>query len=156
MSLVFSLAPFLFIIYYMIMVKKTKYISMDLRNGEMCYCCKNKIEMSKSDVLYNILNNKKNYTICKSCQRDEKLDKLVNNSRLSKLNKFKLFLLSEKYEKVSKYLLISLVFLLSFDLMLKLVFQTKWFSPIYNFYLIFYWLLIIYRHKLISIKKPSE
>ena len=138
------------------MVKKTKYISMDLRNGEMCYCCKNKIEMSKSDVLYNILNNKKNYTICKSCQRDEKLDKLVNNNRLSKLNRFKLFLLSEKYDRVSKYLLISLVILLSFDLVLRLVFQIEWFSPIYNFYVIFYWLLIIYRHKLISIKKPSE
>lgn len=155
-SLLFTLIPFLFIIYYMIMVKNTKYVSLDLKNGEMCYCCKAKIELDRSVVLSNMLNNKTNYSICKSCQRDEKLDKIVNHSKLSKLNSFKLFLLSERYDKFSRYLLFSLVFLISIDLILKLVFDIKWFSPIYNTYLVFYWLLLIYRHKLISIKKPSE
>lgn len=135
------------------MLKNTKYVSMDLRNGEMCYCCKGKIEIDKNDVLYNILNNKANYRICKSCQRDEKLDEIVNHSKLSKINKFKFFLLSEKYDKFARYLLLSLVILLSFDLILKLVFHIKWFTPIYNLYLVCYWLLLIYRHKLISTKK---
>ncbi len=153
MSIIFSLIPFAFIVYYMIMLKNTKYVSMDLRNGEMCYCCKGKIEIDKNDVLYNILNNKSNYRICKACQRDEKLDEIVNHSKLSKINKFKLFLLSEKYDKVARYLLLSLVFLVSFDLVLKLVFHIKWFTPIYNLYLVCYWLLLIYRHKLISTKK---
>ena len=76
-SFLFSLLPFIFITYYMTMLRKTKYITMDLRNGEICYCCKDKIEMDKNDVLYNILNNKANYQICKSCQRDEKLDEIV-------------------------------------------------------------------------------
>jgi hypothetical protein len=137
----------------MIMLGKTKYITMDLRNGEMCYCCKGKIEMDKNDVLYNILNNKVNYSICKSCQRDEKLDEIVNYSKLSKLNKFKLFLLSEKYDKLAKYLLFSLVFFVLTDVVLKIVFDIKWFTPIYNLYLVCYWLLLIYRHKLISTKK---
>ncbi len=119
----------------------------------MCYCCKGKIEIDKNDVLYNILNNKSNYRICKACQRDEKLDEIVNHSKLSKINKFKLFLLSEKYDKIARYLLLSLVFLVSFDLVLKLVFHIKWFTPIYNLYLVCYWLLLIYRHKLISTKK---
>ncbi len=153
MSIIFSLIPFAFIVYYMIMLKNTKYVSMDLRNGEMCYCCKGKIEIDKNDVLYNILNNKSNYRICKACQRDEKLDEIVNHSKLSKINKFKLFLLSEKYDKIARYLLLSLVFLVSFDLVLKLVFHIKWFTPIYNLYLVCYWLLLIYRHKLISTKK---
>lgn len=152
-SLIFTIIPFIFIIYYMIMVKNTKYVSMDLRNGEMCYCCKGKIDMDRNEVLSNILNNVTNYRICKACQRDEKLDEIVNHSKLSKLNKFKLFLLSEKYDKFARYLLLSLVILLSFDLILKLVFQIKWFSPIYNLYLVCYWLLLIYRHKLISTKK---
>ena len=135
------------------MVKKTKYVSMDLRNGEMCYCCKGKMDIDKSDLLNNILNNKTNYRICKACQRDEKLDEIVNHRKLSKINKFKLFLLSEKYDKFARYLLLSLVFLVSFDLVLKLVFQIKWFTPIYNLYLVCYWLIMIYRHRLISIKK---
>jgi hypothetical protein len=153
MSLIFSLLPFAFIIYYMIMLKNTKYVSMDLRNGEMCYCCKDKIDIDKNVLLNNILNNKTNYRICKSCQRDEKLDEIVNHSRLSKINKLKFFLLSEKYDKFARYLLFSLVILLSFDLILKLVFQIKWFTPIYNLYLVCYWLLLIYRHRLISTKK---
>lgn len=153
MSVVFALIPFAFIVYYMIMIKNTKYVSMDLRNGEMCYCCKGKIDIDKNDLLNNILNNKTNYRICKACQRDEKLDEIVNHSKLSKINKFKLFLLSEKYDKFSRYLLFSLVFLVSFDLVLKLVFQIKWFTPIYNLYLVCYWLVMIYRHRLISIKK---
>ena len=152
MSVVFALIPFAFIVYYMIMIKNTKYVSMDLRNGEMCYCCKGKMDIDKNDLLNNILNNKTNYRICKACQRDEKLDEIVNHSKLSKINKFKLFLLSEKYDKFSRYLLFSLVFLVSFDLVLKLVFQIKWFTPIYNLYLVCYWLLMIYRHRLISIK----
>ena len=135
------------------MDKNTKYVTMDLRNGEMCYCCKGKIEMDRNDVMYNILNNVTNYRICKSCQRDEKLDEIVNHSKLSKLNKFKFFLLSERYDKIAKYLLFSLVILVFFDITLKIVFDIKWFSPIYNLYLVCYWLLIIYRHRLMSIKK---
>ena len=138
----------------MIMLRKTKYVTMDLRNGEMCYCCKDKIEMDKNDLLNNILNNKSNYRICKACQRDEKLDEIVNHSKLSKINKFKFFLLSERYDKFAKYLLFSLVFFVLSDVVLKMVFDIKWFTPIYNLYLVCYWLLMIYRHRLMSIKKP--
>jgi hypothetical protein len=137
----------------MIMVKKTKYVSMDLRNGEMCYCCKGKMDIDKSDLLNNILNNKTNYRICKACQRNEKLDEIVNHRKLSKINKFKLFLLSERYDKFARYLLLSLVFFVLGDVVLKMVFDIKWFTPIYNLYLVCYWLLMIYRHRLISIKK---
>jgi len=153
MSVLYALIPFIFIIYYMIMVKKTKYVSMDLRNGEMCYCCKGKMDIDKSDLLNNILNNKTNYRICKACQRDEKLDEIVNHSKLSKINKFKLFLLSERYDKFARYLLFSLVFFLLCDFVLKMVFDIKWFTPIYNLYLVCYWLVMIYRHRLISVKK---
>ncbi len=153
MSIIFSLIPFIFIIYYTIMVKNTKYVTMDLRNGEMCYCCKGKIEMDRNDVMYNILNNVTNYRICKACQRDEKLDEIVNHSKLSKINKFKFFLLSEKYDKFARYLLFSLVFFVLSDVVLKMVFDIKWFTPIYNLYLVCYWLLMIYRHRLMSIKK---
>jgi len=84
----------------------------------------------------------------------KKLDEIVNHSKLSKINKFKFFLISEKYDKFARYLLFSLVILVFLDITLKIVFDIKWFSPIYNLYLVCYWLLLIYRHKLISTKKP--
>ena len=135
------------------MLRKTKYVTIDLRNGEMCYCCKSKIEMDRNDVLYNMLNNKTNYQICKSCKRDEKLDEIVSYSKLSKLNKFKFFLLSEKYDKFARYLLFVLVIFALGDVVLKMVFNIKWFSFIYNSYLVCYWFLMIYRNRLMSIKK---
>ena len=57
------------------------------------------------------------------------------------------------YDKFSKYLLFSLVFFVLSDVVLKMVFDIKWFTPIYNLYLVCYWLLMIYRHRLMSIKK---
>lgn len=154
MSLIFTFISFSFIVYYIILVKKSEYISSDLKSGEICYSCKEKLEVDQDEVFQNLINNKTNYQLCQSCKRDEKLDEIVNYSRLSILNRFKLYLISEKYNRV----LLSLVFLLLIfcitDIILKITFDIKWFSYFYNLFLFFYWSIIIYRHKLISTKKP--
>ena len=154
MSLIFTFISFSFIVYYIILVKKSEYISSDLKSGEICYSCKEKLEVEQDVVFQNLINNKTNYQLCQSCKRDEKLDEIVNYSRLSILNRFKLYLISEKYNRV----LLSLVFLLLIfcitDIILKITFDIKWFSYFYNLFLVFYWSIIIYRHKLISTKKP--
>jgi hypothetical protein len=154
MSLIFTFISFAFIVYYIILVKKSEYISSDLKSGEICYSCKEKLEVEQDVVFQNLINNKTNYQLCQSCKRDEKLDEIVNYSRLSILNRFKLYLISEKYNRV----LLSLVFLLLIfcitDIILKITFDIKWFSYFYNLFLVFYWSIIIYRHKLISTKKP--
>ena len=153
MSLIFSLIPFVFIIYYMFTVNKSKYVSSDLKIGEICYSCREKIEISEKERFENILNNKSNYRLCQSCKRDEKLDKIVNHSKLSRLNRFKLYLIGDDYNKFAKVLLVCLVIFCIADVTLKVVFGIKGFTYFYNTFLVFYWLLLIYRHKLISTKK---
>ena len=153
MSLIFSLLPFAFIIYYMFAVNKSKYVSFELKIGEICYSCREKIEINEKERFENILNNKANYSICKSCKRDEKLDEIVNHSKLSRLNRFKLYLISDDYNKFAKILLGFLVVFCITDITLKIVFDIKGFTYFYNTFLVFYWLLLIYRHKLISTKK---
>jgi hypothetical protein len=153
MSLIFSLLPFAFIIYYMFIVNKSKYVSFELKVGEICYSCREKIEINEKERFENILNNKANYSICKSCKRDEKLDEIVNHSKLSRLNRFKLYLISDDYNKFAKILLGFLVVFCITDITLKIVFDIKGFTYFYNTFLVFYWLLLIYRHKLISTKK---
>jgi hypothetical protein len=153
MSLIFSLIPFAFIAYYMFTVNKTKYVSSDLKIGEICYSCREKIEISEKERFENILNNKSNYRLCQSCKRDEKLDKIVNNSKLSRLNRFKLYLISDDYNKFAKILLGFLVVFCITDITLKVAFGIKGFTYFYNTFLACYWLLLIYRHKLISTKK---
>lgn len=154
MSLIFSLLPFIFIVYYLSITSKSKYVSSDLKSGEICYSCKEKMDIDREELLENLLNNKTNYRLCQSCKRDEKLDKIVNHSKLSRLNKFKLYLISDDYNKFAKILLGFLLIFCITDITLKVVFNIKGFSYFYNTFLVVYWVLIIYRHKLISIKKP--
>jgi hypothetical protein len=153
MSLIFSLLPFAFIAYYMFTVNKSKYVSFDLKVGEICYSCREKIEISEKERFENILSNKSNYRLCQSCKRDEKLDEIVNHSKLSRLNRFKLYLISDDYNKFAKILLGFLVVFCITDITLKVVFDIKGFTYFYNTFLVCYWLLLIYRHKLISTKK---
>jgi len=137
----------------MFIVNKSKYVSFELKVGEICYSCREKIEINEKERFENILNNKANYSICKSCKRDEKLDEIVNHSKLSRLNRFKLYLISDDYNKFAKILLGFLVVFCITDITLKIVFDIKGFTYFYNTFLVFYWLLLIYRHKLISTKK---
>jgi len=152
-SLLFTLLPFAFIIYYLTTTSKSKYVSSDLKSGEICYSCKEKMDIDKEELLENLINNKSNYRLCQSCKRDEKLDEIVNHSKLSKLNKFKLYLISDSYSKFFKILLALLLIFCITDVTLKVVFNIKGFSYFYNTFLVFYWFLVIYRHKLISVKK---
>jgi hypothetical protein len=154
MSLIFSLLPFIFIVYYLSITSKSKYVSSDLKSGEICYSCKEKMDIDREELLENLLNNKTNYRLCQSCKRDENLDKIVNHSKLFKLNRFKLYLISDDYNKFAKILLGFLLIFCITDITLKIVFNIKGFSYFYNAFLVVYWVLIIYRHKLISIKKP--
>ena len=152
-SILFTLSPFIFIVYYMTIVSKSKYVTSNLKNGEICYSCKEKMDIDQVDLLENLINNKTNYRLCQSCKRDEKLDEIVNHSKLSRINRFKLYLISDGYNKMAKMLLGLLVLLCITDVTLKVVSDIKGFSYFYNIFLVFYWLLLIYRHKLISVKK---
>ena len=155
-SLIFTLIPFIFIIYYMTTLGKSNYVTSDLKSGEMCYCCKEKMEVDQVELLENLINNKDNYRLCQSCKRDEKLDEIVNHSKLSKLNRFKLYLISDSYNRLFKVFIALLLIFCITDITLKVVFDIKWFGYFYNVFLVCYWTLIVYRHKLISIKKSAE
>lgn len=155
-SILVYLTPFIFIIYYFRMIKTTKFISTELKTGQRCYSCKEDIEIDSNEVLDILVHNKNNYRLCKSCQRDEKLDNLINKSKLSRFHKLKLLLVSKEFDKISKILIVSMLFLLCIDISLNILFNVKWFSYFYNAFLACYWLIIIYKHKSISIKKPSE
>ena len=152
-SLLFSITPFIFILYYFRATSKTKYVSSDMKFGKVCYSCKEELEIEQDKYYENLLNGKEVYTLCTSCKRDSKLDEIINHSKLSKLNRFKLYLISDDYNKVSKILLGFLVVFVLGDVTLKVVFDIKGFGYFYNSFLVLYWVLMIYRHKAISVKK---
>ena len=153
MSIFFILFPFIFLIYFVVLLKKTKYITHDLKMGKKCYSCKEDINTDSVVDFDVLLSGKDNFNLCESCKRDETINKLFNN-RLSLINKFKFYLISSNKSVI--YFIILIVILLIIDITLKLAFDIKWFTYIYNSFLFIYWIITIYRHKLISIKKPSH
>jgi len=150
---IFSIMPFIFILYYMRIVSKSKYVSSDLKSGEICYSCKEKIEVDRECLIKNLIYNNPNYSLCQLCKRDEKIDEIVNNRKLSIINKFKLYLIGDRYNRLFKILIVLLIIFCIIDVTLRSVFDIKGFNYFYNTFLFCYWALLIYRNKLISIKK---
>lgn len=124
-----------------------------MKFGKVCYSCKEELGIEQDKYYENLLNSKEDYTLCTSCKRDSKLDEIINHSKLSKLNKFKLYLISDSYNRLFKILILLLVIFCIVDITLKVVFDIKAFSYFYNSFLVLYWVLMIYRHKAISVKK---
>lgn len=153
-SFLFLLIPVTFVIYYLITSKKNKHISAEMRIGEICYNCKSKIEISRNQVWDNIIDDKTHYTLCKSCQRDTKLNGIVGNKLHSKLVKFKLILLEDS-KILTIYLLSIMVILLICHLLLAIIFHITWFNIIINGYLTLYWLMMLYRIRLVQGKKTQ-
>lgn len=155
-----SLFQILLLICFFISSKRRKIIKADLVIGERCYSCKSKIENDKDTFakIYSILDaldDKCNFTLCKECQRDEKLSMLTNHGIRKKINKIKLFLLSKKYIKFNLISAFIIVVLLVIDLIVRLNYDMFFANYIFNSYILFYWLVIIYHYKVSSIKKPS-
>jgi hypothetical protein len=148
-SLLLSLTPFIFISYYFYLLKKTKFITFDLKLGKNCYSCKDEIDLDNNELIDILLQEKKNYRLCKACQREEKLYGLLNKNKTSILNKFKLHLIdNESFKDKSKIAIFLMVLLFVVDILLKIVYDIKWFSYVYNTYITIYWSFFIYRHKL--------
>lgn len=152
-SLLFSITPFIFILYYFRATSKTKYVNSDMKFGKICYSCKEELEIEKDKYYDNLLNSKEDYTLCTSCKRDSKLDEIINHSKLSRVNRFKLYLIGDSYNKLFKVLISLMIIFCITDVILKVKFGIKGFSYFYNSFLVLYWVLMIYRHKAISVKK---
>lgn len=151
MSLIFTFIPF--ILYYTFLISKTSTITFDLKIGQKCYSCKDNIDISDIEKLDLMVNNKSNFRLCDSCKRDEKINSVFNN-RFLYLNRIKLYLI--KSNKIIAYSIILILVLLIIDIILRIFYDVKWFSYIYNSFLVLYWIFTLYRHKITSIKKTSE
>ncbi len=150
---------FLVMIYAFIHLSKRKSIKMDLKIGDVCYGCKSKIEKDFGNRIYNMLDaidGENHLTLCKQCERDEKLSMITNHGIGKKINKIKLFLLGNSYTKFNFILLSILVLLLIIDLIFRYRYDLFVFNHIYNIYAILYWLIVIYAFRISSVKKSKK
>jgi hypothetical protein len=143
-SFIISLIPLLFIVYYLIVLKRSS-VSIYIKslsakkNGSICYNCSSDIDPS---IKTNWFSGKA--TLCISCERDRSVKTLINPFK-SKLYKFDKYFFNEKFEKYQMILLIISMSFIFTNIILSSFFDTKIGSIPSNILLGFYWFMMIYR-----------
>jgi len=131
--------------YYLFFIRKRKNVSFDIKCGARCYLCKEKIEVQ--DDAYWMTEK---LDACKSCNRDLKLDILVNKHKFYK-NKFKKYLI-ESNQLINSLLILTLTFII-IEIGVFIIFKTTFYN-LSGWILIFYWIINTYKIRITSIKNP--
>lgn len=154
-SLALTIIPLIEIIYCFCLGNKLKSIRYDLQSGLRCYCCKKEIELSDIEKYDKWMGHDKGLKLCKSCNRDVKINKLFN-AKYIWIDKIKRFLLSSNFEKINIFIILFMCIFLVGSLVLEHVFKIYWVFDLYNISFILYYVMIIYKLKIESIKKASK
>lgn len=143
------------ITYFLLNRKKTN-IEWSLIKGIRCISCKEEIPLDEEEFINNNFEFKDGVKICQACERDEKLDQLVDKQHKYLQRKLKLFLIS-KYYKYFIIIGISLGFLsCGVDIILSIFFGIKGLNILTNSIYIIFWTVMILKMKATTIKKSPN
>lgn len=132
---------------------KYQSISEKVKKGYNCYSCKDDIEQSTEhylNVFLKELDKEEPYTLCKSCQRDNKLN-IITNTKFRKDN-IKLFL----YKNNRTIIKVALAFMILFLIIDWTTFYITSKNPgISAYYNSLYWIYTAYNQE-ISFKRKNS
>jgi len=156
---IISLTGFILMILFIVKIKKRtkhgKSIKASVVLGLNCYSCKEHID---DDPLQEFANshpnltqedkdeffNQENFRMCTACKRDDTLNEVTKESKLSNfILKSKKYLYSKKSRFLPLYYIIIYFTFLLLDIFLKE--QTRFFFYAYNVALFAYWYIIFKR-----------
>lgn len=141
-SLILSFIPLLLIFYYFFLLRsKMSDFAHNLvikKSGKICYRCNEK-NLSEG-VKYNLY-------LCRPCEREVSVDNLISPISFYR-HKFYKFLYTKKFEKLQSLLLYFTILLLFVNLVTS-YFDYTFTSIPTNILLTIYWLLVIYRTRLV-------
>lgn len=109
----------IFFLYTMafVLIRKNVSLSWEIKKGVLCYSCKERTSDNEDDWIYN-LDISKDFKLCTSCERDEKLGSLIyKNDNHKWVNRFKKYLVSKKSNKMIFIYLGTLFALFTIDLL---------------------------------------
>ncbi len=147
-GLLFTLAPFILIIYYWCLRKKRQDILFDIKYGLRCYSCKERIDISKEIESDNV-----NVKACVSCEREDKLEKLFLPN-IIRANVIKKIIIS-KAKKIDIIMLCLVASSCIFDIFMTIAFHIHGFGIISNISNVLFWTILIIRLKITTIKNPK-
>ena len=130
-------------------------VSFSKKIGTMCYSCSDEIEYDDPmDTYKRIVEDKEDFRLCKACDRDEKLGYFIyDNNKDQKINKFKKFLLSNKFRKINLIILIAIPLTLSLHYFLLFVYKIDEFQILNYLIVTIFWIVSLYKNKLEYKKK---
>ena len=127
-------------------IKSKKSISYDLATGVKCYNCKS--ETGHERITFEDISNTNNYKLCKSCERNQKLNNIITKFKFDTI-KFKRFILNDKFnKKMILYFLIYLFSCIIIDLFLFYFFKFNFMVKTINLFSLLSSLFSLYRTKL--------
>jgi hypothetical protein len=135
--------------------KNKECVSFSKKVGTMCYSCSDEIEDNDPmDTYKRIVDDKEDFRLCKACDRDEKLGYFIyGNNKDQKINKFKKFLLSNKFRKIHLTILILIPLTLSLHYFLLFVYKIDGFQILNYLIVTIFWIVFLYKNKLEYKKK---
>ena len=135
--------------------KNKECVSFSKKIGTMCYSCSDEIEDDDPmDTYKRIVEDKEDFRLCRSCNRDEKLGYFIyGNNKDEKINKFKKFLLSNKFRKINLAILILIPITLSLHYILLFVYKIDGFQILNYLIVTIFWIVFLYKNKLEYKKK---
>jgi ATP-dependent Zn protease len=133
--------------YTFYIIKNKKSIGYDLSTGVKCYNCKS--ETGHERLTYEDISNTNNYKLCKSCERDQKLNNIISKFKFDSI-KFKRLILNDKFnKKIVFYFIIYTILCIIIDLLLFYFFKFTFLSKTMNLFSFLFSLISLYRTKLV-------
>jgi hypothetical protein len=128
----------------------------DIKWGTKCYRCKSDVK-DFSEVAELVISNPDDdhISICKSCNRETKFNQLENRF-MSGVDRFNRFIVSNKYDKFQKILLVLITTFILGGIIIDILFDINIISNIGICFNMLFWFLTIYRHGYTSKKKVSQ
>ena len=125
-------------------------VSFSKKVGTMCYSCADEIDdVDPMDTYKRIVEDSEDFRLCRACERDEKLGYFIyGNNKDQKINKFKKFLLSNKFRKINLIILISIPVTLSLHYFLLFVYKINGFQLLNYSIVTIFWIVFLYKNKL--------
>lgn len=130
--------------------KNKECVSFSKKIGTMCYSCSDEIEDEDPMESYKrIVEDKEDFRLCRACERDEKLGYFIyGNNKEEKINKFKKFLLSNKFRKINLTILIAIPVTLSLHYFLLFIYKINGFQILNYSIVTIFWIIFLYKNKL--------
>jgi len=154
--IIFCFIPILFTILHFYLLKKRKSLDWEIKKGQICYNCKEDLNISEKESWNRIMKSEDFSKLCVSCNRDQKISSLSNPFFRWKYKFQKVLISNNKYNKITLIFPIVAFSSIILDLILKFNHIDLNLWIVYGSANIIWYLIMTWRTIYTTQKKPSE